>query len=88
MEINWMAVVLSGLVPVLLGMFWYSPRVFGAFWQGPKEQVAEYQMEGTNQILKFGLTFSIWHFGLHCGYATQCASDGCVFAASRFPRRT
>jgi hypothetical protein len=31
-SMNWLAVIVSALVPLIIGAFWYHPKVFGSAW--------------------------------------------------------
>ncbi|HEY5579332.1 MAG TPA: DUF1761 domain-containing protein [Acidimicrobiia bacterium] len=45
-EINWLAVLVSGLVLVALGFVWYLPSVFGRAWMGELGMTQEQAAEG------------------------------------------
>jgi hypothetical protein len=32
MEFNWLAILSTALIPLLVGMVWYNPKVFGTIW--------------------------------------------------------
>ncbi|MFZ4478137.1 MAG: DUF1761 domain-containing protein [Saprospiraceae bacterium] len=56
MEINWIALFVAALVPLLLGFVWYHPKVFGNTWM----KLTGLTMEDgrkMNMPLVFGLTY-------------------------------
>lgn len=56
MEFNWIAHLLSALIPLVIGAIWYSPRVFGNTWM-KVSGVTEAQIRNSNMLVIFGLTF-------------------------------
>jgi hypothetical protein len=52
-EINWVVVVLSGLVPTLVGFLWYGP-VFGKAWMQESGMTKE-KAQGMNMAKVMGL---------------------------------
>ncbi len=54
METNWLVVLGSALIPVLVGMIWYNPKVFGNAWMqaaGLKEE----DLKKSNMFIIMGL---------------------------------
>ena len=31
-SMNWLAIIVSALVPLIIGAIWYHPKVFGSAW--------------------------------------------------------
>jgi hypothetical protein len=56
MEINFLAVFVAALVPMILGFIWYNPKVFGNTWM-IAAGVDEEKMKGANMFVIFGLSF-------------------------------
>lgn len=55
MEINFVALIVAALVPMLLGFVWYHPKVFGTAWQ-KATGLSDEQVKGGNMPLIFGLS--------------------------------
>jgi len=56
MQINFVAVLVAALVPMVIGFIWYNPKTFGTAWMKAAE-MTEDKMKGANMALVFGLTF-------------------------------
>lgn len=56
MEINWLAVLVAALVPMVMGFIYYNPKVMGTIWMKAAD-VTEEKMKGGNMGLIFGLSF-------------------------------
>lgn len=56
MKINFLILMLSALVPLVMGFIWYNQKVFGNAWMKVAE-VNEEKMKGANMLLVFILTF-------------------------------
>ena len=55
MAINWLAVFVSALVPLLLGYVWYHPKVFGNAWMKEAGMTDEKKKSG-NMAVIFGVS--------------------------------
>ena len=55
-EINWIAVVLCGVMSLVLGGIWYSPMLFGTAWQAAAGLSDERAQSG-NMAMIFGGAF-------------------------------
>ncbi len=72
MTINWLALLVGALVPMVLGFIWYHPKLFGTAWMnslGFKEE----DLEGGNMPLIFGLSYVLscviaWQIQKYAGY--------------------
>lgn len=56
MEMNFMIIALTALVPLILGFLWYNPKTFGNAWMesaGLKQE----DLEGSNMAKVFILTY-------------------------------
>jgi Protein of unknown function (DUF1761) len=56
MEINFLALIVAALVPMLLGFIWYHEKVFGKAWMVAAGMTDE-KVKGGNMALIFGLSF-------------------------------
>lgn len=55
MDINWIALLLAALVPLLVGFVWYHPKVFGNAWMAAAG-LTEESLKGANMLKIFGIT--------------------------------
>lgn len=55
MHINFIAVIVAALVPLVMGFIWYNPKVMGNAWL-KEAGVDEEKMKGANMGVIFGLT--------------------------------
>ena len=55
-HINFLAVLVAALIPMIIGFIWYNPKVLGTAWI-KVAGVDEEKMKGANMALIFGLTF-------------------------------
>ena len=55
--INYLAVLASAIVSIILGAFWYSPSVFGKIWM-KLSQTSEKKVAGVRKRRVFGLYFT------------------------------
>jgi len=56
MKINFPAILVAGLIPMIVGFIWYHPKVFGTVWMKHSGMTEEKTKSG-NMILIFGLSF-------------------------------
>ncbi|MCE9539369.1 MAG: DUF1761 domain-containing protein [Bacteroidetes bacterium] len=56
MHINFMIILVTALVPMILGFIWYNPKVLGTVWMNAAG-ITEDKMKGANMALIFGLSF-------------------------------
>ena len=56
MEINFIALLLAGLVTLVVGFIWYNPKVFGTIWMKENNFTQE-QLRTGNMLKIFGLTY-------------------------------
>lgn len=56
MHINFLAVLVASLVPMIMGFIWYNPKTMGNAWM-KEAGVDEEKMKGANMALIFGLSF-------------------------------
>lgn len=67
MNINWIALIVASLLPLVTGFIWYNPKVFGTAWMketGMTEEKAK-QMNpaktyGLAVVMAFLIAFFIW----------------------------
>ncbi len=55
-HVNFLAVLVAALIPLVIGFVWYNPKVFGAAWMKAADMSME-KIKGANMALVFGLTF-------------------------------
>lgn len=72
MHINFLAVLVAALVPLVMGFIWYNPKVFGTAWQKAAglsdEKMKTVNMGvvfGVSLFLSFLLAFSIQFMVIH-----------------------
>jgi hypothetical protein len=53
---NLLILLLSALVPLVIGFIWYNPKVLGTAWM-KSAGLTEEQLKGSNMLLIFGLTY-------------------------------
>ena len=56
MHFNYLVILSTALIPLLVGFVWYNPKTFGGAWQRASG-VTQQTMEGANMGKIFGLTF-------------------------------
>ncbi len=54
LQLNWIVIIGSGIIPLLTGMIWYNPKTFGTIWM-KASGVSEEQGKSMNMPLIFGL---------------------------------
>ena len=54
-EVNLLAVLVAGIVPMIVGSLWYGP-LFGKRWMALMEMTAEEIQEGFNPVKTYGVT--------------------------------
>lgn len=87
MHINFIAVLIAALIPMVLGFTWYNPKVFGTAWMAASGMTPE-KAKNTNMVvvlsmsfvlaimLSFGLQFSVIHqFHVNSLFYTQPIND-------------
>ncbi len=56
MAINFVALIVAALIPIVLGFVWYHPKVFGTAWMNATGMTEE-KARAANMPLLFGLSF-------------------------------
>lgn len=56
MHMNFIAILVAALIPMLVGFIWYHPKVVGTAWM-KETGLTEEKMKGANMPLIFGLSF-------------------------------
>jgi hypothetical protein len=80
MELNFLAIVVAAIVPLIVGAIWYNPKVFGTVWMKASGMTEE-KMKGANMGIIFGVTlvlsvllaFSVNGMVIHQVAASQLA---------------
>ena len=80
MELNFIAVAVSALVPLVIGAIWYNPKVFGTAWMQTSGMTEEKMKNanmaliyGVSLVLSFLLAFSVNGMVIHQVGASQMA---------------
>ncbi|MHA7844398.1 MAG: DUF1761 domain-containing protein [Winogradskyella sp.] len=80
MELNYLAIVVSAVVPLLIGAIWYNPSVLGTAWMKASGMTEEKMKTGNiavifgvTLILSFMLAFTVNGMVIHQVGATQLA---------------
>ena len=60
-EFNFLAIIVSAIVPILIGFVWYNPKTFGTAWMREAE-VSEEKLKGGNMLIIFGVTLVLSFF--------------------------
>lgn len=55
-QMNWLAILVAAICPLIVGFVWYNPKVFGNAWMNATGMTSEKAREA-NMALVFGLTF-------------------------------
>ncbi|RNC88144.1 MAG: DUF1761 domain-containing protein [Winogradskyella sp.] len=55
MELNFIAVAVSALVPMVIGFIWYNPKVFGTAWMQASGMTEE-KIKSGNMAIIFGVS--------------------------------
>ena len=55
-QVNLLAVLVAGIVPMVVGSLWYGP-IFGKRWLALMEMTADEIQEGFNPVRAYGLSF-------------------------------
>ena len=82
MNVNFLAVIVAALVPMLVGFIWYNSKVFGNAWMQACG-LTEEKMKGANMaavfgvslILSFLLSFSLQFMVIHQYHITSAFFD-------------
>jgi hypothetical protein len=56
MDINFLAVLVAALVPMIMGFIWYNPKVMGTAWM-KETGLTDEKMKGGNMAVIFGVSF-------------------------------
>ena len=85
MHINWLAVAVAALIPLIMGMIYYHPKVAGGAWMRANGFTLESIGNGPKPILygvALGLSFllSLWMTGNVTGPGQSTAPDGHSYA--------
>lgn len=80
MELNYLAILVSAVVPLLIGAIWYNPSVLGTAWMKASGMTEEKMKTGNiavifgvTLILSFMLAFTVNGMVVHQVGATQLA---------------
>jgi len=55
MEINYLAILVAAIVPLILGFIWYNPKFLGTVWMREAEMTEE-KIKSGNMAVIFGLS--------------------------------
>ncbi|MCB0584147.1 MAG: DUF1761 domain-containing protein [Phaeodactylibacter sp.] len=76
--INIVALLVSALVPLVIGAIWYNPKVFGTAWMKVAEMTEE-KMQSANMLAIFGVTY-VLSFFLAAGLNSVVIHQGHVYS--------
>ncbi len=72
MELNFLAIFVAAIVPIVLGFVWYNPKTFGTAWAREAEMTEEKMKSGNmpvifivSLIFSFLLAFSVQMLTIH-----------------------
>lgn len=82
MHINFLAVLVAALVPMIIGFIWYNPKVFGDLW-AKEAGMTEDKIKGANMPLIFGLSF-LFSLILSMGVNTIATHDAFVYGSTYY----
>jgi hypothetical protein len=82
MHINFWVILLSALVPLVLGFIWYHPKVFGNAWMSASGMSPE-STKGMNMAVIFGLSvlFALFIAGSLTGIVIQQTQTAAMLLA-------
>lgn len=85
MQINWLAIVVAALIPMIVGFTYYHPKVLGGAWMRANGFTLESLGAGPKPILYglalvFSFLLSLWLAGNVAGPGQQTAPDGHSYA--------
>lgn len=89
MHLNFLAIAVAALVPLLIGFIWYNPKVLGAAWM-KEAGLNEESMKGANMMLIFGITLFLsllLSVSMHTKVVHQLGVDGSLYYALKDPAR-
>ena len=55
MPLNWLGVLVSAFIPLVIGFVWYHPKVFGNTWM-KASRLTEEDLKAGNMLVIFGLS--------------------------------
>ena len=67
MNVNFVAILIASLIPLIVGFIWYNPKTFGNAWMKAAD-MTEDKMKAANMAAIFGLTFL---FSFFLAFAVQ-----------------
>lgn len=79
MSINFLAIAVAALIPMVLGWIWYHPNVFGTAWMR-ETGMTEEKRKGANMLVVFGVAF-LFAFMLSFIINNLAVHDGMVAGA-------
>ena len=56
MDVNFLAILVAAVVPMVIGFLWYNPKLLGNAWMR-EAGMTEEKMKGGNMALIFGVSF-------------------------------
>jgi hypothetical protein len=63
-DINWLAIIVASIIPLVTGFIWYNPKVFGTVWMKETGMTPE-KAEQSNPAKTFGVAV-IFAFLIAC----------------------
>lgn len=82
MHVNFIAVLVAALIPMLVGFIWYHPNILGGVWMR-EAGVPEDKMKSANMPVIFGLSF-LFSLILSMGMNTIATHDAFVYGSTYY----
>ena len=57
LQINWLAVLVAGVINMIVGAIWYAPAVFGTIWAKEIGMKMDAKMDPADMGKSYGITF-------------------------------
>jgi hypothetical protein len=86
---NFIAIFVAALVPMILGFIYYNPKVLGGVWMA-ETGLTEEKMKGGNMALVFGVSLILsimLSIGVNFNVIHQMGVDGALYYAQKDPAR-
>jgi hypothetical protein len=67
LDINWLALIVASILPLVTGFIWYNPKIFGTVWMKESGMTMEKAQQmnpaktyGLAVIMAFLIAFALW----------------------------
>lgn len=87
-NVHWLALIVGALIPTIMGMIWYHPKVFGNAWMKSLGMTEE-DLNGGNMAMIFGVALLMalllsWQMMKSAGYHASGEADDLNFLHGAF----